>query len=111
MSSTSMTKNGKPLLEWSVDTLAGVVSETKRNDDTQISVTTEKQIDPKSLGRDAAKISSNGQFQELSDEKLGDDKKIRNFEELDAQRDIAFKVMYFFIVFIIGTFGLLFAYF
>jgi hypothetical protein len=42
MSSTSMTKNGKPLLEWSVDTLAGVVSETKRNDDTQISVTTEK---------------------------------------------------------------------
>jgi hypothetical protein len=47
----------------------------------------------------------------LNDEKLGDDKKIRNFEELDAQRDIAFKVMYFFIVFIIGTFGLLFAYF
>jgi len=30
---------------------------------------------------------------------------------MDMQRDIAFKVMYFFIVFIIGTFGLLFAYF
>jgi len=64
MSSTSETKNGKPLFEWSVDTLSGIVSETKRNDETQVSVTTEKQIDPNSLSRDAARTSSNEQSQE-----------------------------------------------
>lgn len=48
----------------------------------------------------------------MSDELVdADAEQIRNWEELDAQRDVAFKVMYFFIVFIIGTFGLLFAYF
>lgn len=31
--------------------------------------------------------------------------------DLEKQRDIAFKIMYFFIVFIIATFGLLYAYF
>lgn len=46
----------------------------------------------------------------MSDDVVGTEQ-IRNWEELDAQRDVAFKVMYFFIVFIIGTFGLLFAYF
>jgi len=46
----------------------------------------------------------------MSDDVAGA-QKVQNWEELDAQRDIAFKVMYFFIVFIIGTFGLLFAYF
>jgi len=37
--------------------------------------------------------------------------KTNSWDELDSQRDIAFKVMYFFIVFIIATFGLLYAYF
>ena len=32
-------------------------------------------------------------------------------DELDMQRDIAFKIVYFFIVFIVATFGLLYAYF
>lgn len=34
-----------------------------------------------------------------------------DWDSLDMQRDIAFKIVYFFIVFIIGTFGLLYAYF
>jgi hypothetical protein len=33
------------------------------------------------------------------------------WDSLDMQRDIAFKIVYFFIVFIIATFGLLYAYF
>lgn len=32
-------------------------------------------------------------------------------EEIEAQRDIAFKIVYFFISFIIMTFGLLYAYY
>lgn len=34
-----------------------------------------------------------------------------DWDSLDMQRDIAFKIVYFFIVFIIATFGLLYAYF
>ena len=34
-----------------------------------------------------------------------------NMSDLDMQRDIAFKIVYFFIVFIVATFGLLYAYF
>jgi hypothetical protein len=33
------------------------------------------------------------------------------WDEIEAQRDIAFKIMYFFIVFILATFGMLYAYF
>jgi hypothetical protein len=32
-------------------------------------------------------------------------------EEIEMQRDIAFKIVYFFIAFIIMTFGLLYAYY
>ena len=34
-----------------------------------------------------------------------------DWESLDMQRDMAFKIVYFFIVFIVATFGLLYAYF
>lgn len=34
-----------------------------------------------------------------------------DFDNLEAQRDLAFKIVYFFIMFIIATFGLLYAYF
>tara|TARA_B110000503_G_scaffold3834_1_gene5010 strand:+ start:84 stop:428 length:345 start_codon:yes stop_codon:yes gene_type:complete len=34
-----------------------------------------------------------------------------DFDSLDMQRDMAFKIVYFFIVFIVATFGLLYAYF
>ena len=33
------------------------------------------------------------------------------WENLEMQRDLAFKIVYFFIFFIMGTFGLLYAYF
>lgn len=35
----------------------------------------------------------------------------RDWENMEMQRDVAFKIMYFFIVFIIATFGLLYTYF
>jgi sensor domain CHASE-containing protein len=35
----------------------------------------------------------------------------REWENMELQRDVAFKIMYFFIVFIIATFGLLYTYF
>ena len=35
----------------------------------------------------------------------------REWAQMEEQRDIAFKIMYFFIVFIIATFGLLYTYF
>lgn len=34
-----------------------------------------------------------------------------DFDNLENQRDLAFKIVYFFIMFIIATFGLLYAYF
>ena len=88
MSSSEETKDGKPLFEWSVDTQTGIVSETKRNDETQISVTTEKHIDPNSLSRNAIKSSSNQQSQSLNTENMSEEElnaqKIKNWEELDA---------------------------
>lgn len=33
------------------------------------------------------------------------------WDDLEMQRDIAFKIMYFFIIFIVMTFGLLYLYF
>jgi len=35
----------------------------------------------------------------------------KEWNEMEKQRDVAFKIMYFFIVFIIATFGLLYTYF
>lgn len=35
----------------------------------------------------------------------------REWDNMEMQRDVAFKIMYFFIVFIIATFGLLYTYF
>ena len=35
----------------------------------------------------------------------------KEWENMEMQRDIAFKIMYFFIAFIIATFGLLYTYF
>jgi cobalamin biosynthesis Mg chelatase CobN len=34
-----------------------------------------------------------------------------NWDDMEMQRDVAFKIIYFFILFIIATFGLLYAYF
>jgi hypothetical protein len=35
----------------------------------------------------------------------------REWDEIELQRDIAFKIMYFFIAFVFATFGLLYIYF
>ena len=61
------------MFEWSVDTHSGVVSETKRNDETHVSVTTEKIIDPNSLSRGAASSSLNGQLEGLKTDEMSDD--------------------------------------
>ena len=116
LNSSKQTSDGKPLFEWSVDTQSGLITEIKRDDAAQTSVTTEKHIDPNTLTREYARsTASSGVQGDLKTSEMSDDvagaQKVQNWEELDAQRDIAFKVMYFFIVFIIGTFGLLFAYF
>jgi len=45
------------------------------------------------------------------DKESSTDNVLEEWADLEKQRDIAFKIMYFFIVFIIATFSLLYAYF
>jgi lipopolysaccharide export LptBFGC system permease protein LptF len=113
VSSTAKDQKGDVLYEYSVNTVSGDVKETKRNYLDSNVVTFEKHIDPLSLSHSTAVVSPTAPItsEVLTEEDLETQKKIQNWDELDMQRDIAFKVMYFFIVFIIGTFGLLFAYF
>ena len=61
------------MFEWSVDTNSGVISETKRNDETHVSVTTEKIIDPTSLSRGASNSILNGQYDVLKTDEMSDD--------------------------------------
>ena len=61
------------MFEWSVDTNSGVISETKRNDETHVSVTTEKIVDPNSLSRGAGSSTLNGQYDGLKTDEMSDD--------------------------------------
>ena len=47
----------------------------------------------------------------LEESATSSDTPAMDWDSLDMQRDMAFKIVYFFIVFIVATFGLLYAYF
>ena len=120
----SVNKDGKPLFEWELDATTGEIIDTRRKPDSDSERIIERQVDPASLINDNVqkkleeleksapahlKPASASDISESSSQAEGASG--IDWESLDMQRDIAFKVVYFFIVFIIATFGLLYAYF
>jgi hypothetical protein len=122
-----------PLFEWTMDTNSGKIEETTRTGDRDHVV--EKVVDPEALGLgeeffkvDLKKSEAPAETPKESESALvttvassewvkvtkdtplspADEKE---WNDMEKQRDVAFKIMYFFIVFIIATFGLLYTYF
>jgi hypothetical protein len=112
-------KNNKPIYEWTAHPGSGNVTETRRQADGA-----REQIIMKNDGLQAFNLDSyksdlkqtEEQSKELKNtisttELKPDEMTQEEWDEIEAQRDIAFKIMYFFIVFILATFGMLYAYF
>jgi len=106
--------NGDPLFEWTLDENTGEMTEVRRKPDSDSERIYERQVAPSSLINEEV----NKKLMELEAQKpsfSADDKSEEessvDWDALDMQRDIAFKIVYFFIVFIVATFGLLYAYF
>lgn len=117
-------KNGKALFEWTVDPKTGSVQEIRRQPDASHERVVEKTIDPKELNKQTFEKSieedkkSSEEFKNAIAEAnaqvgglASTDVLQQEWDEAEAQRDIAFKIMYFFIAFILATFSLLYAYF
>ena len=119
---------GRPVLQWEMNTGTGHTTTTKRSVDGQEVMITHKDVDAATLNKEqnAEKIKKDVQDSrewiakiEQKQADLGvepsKDKQLADVEDewndLEKQRDIAFKIMYFFIVFIIATFSLLYAFF
>lgn len=120
---------GRPVQQWEMNTQSGHITETKRTKDggevqiTQrdVDVTTlNKEQNDKMVQRDSedthewiAKLEAKSDHSAESAEKAASSSNdvVDEWQDLEKQRDIAFKIMYFFIVFIIATFSLLYAFF
>ena len=100
-----------------MDTLSGKVTEITRDNSTEKFY--EKYVDPKYLNKKKYDQELK-KDEEQKDEVRKDHKKKENATpkvqssmpaDWDAQRDIAFNIMYFFLAFIAATFSLLYVYF
>lgn len=120
---------GRPVQQWEMNTKSGHITETTRTRDggevqiTQrdVDVTTlNKEQNDKMVQRDSedthewiAKLEAKSDHSAGSAEEAASSSNdvVDEWQDLEKQRDIAFKIMYFFIVFIIATFSLLYAFF
>jgi hypothetical protein len=108
VSSGGNDKKGHPLYEFVMNADTGVIQQIKRDPVTSHEKIVEKNIDPIAVDAPKAvtvqpKKSEPGTFDASQ--------YTSEWDDLDAQRDLAFKIVYFFIAFILFTFGLLYAYF
>lgn len=106
---------GRPQFDWKVDTNNGAVTQIKRQPDASEVSIIQKKIDLKELNKENftehAKKNNEETKEMVTEINKPDEKVIEEWNDLEAQRDIAFKIMYFFIIFILATFSLLYAYF
>lgn len=118
---------GRPMLQWELNAETGHVKETKRAQDGSEVETHHRDIDPLTLNREQNAKNLEKELQDTQDwiQSKADLGSIvakdattasplpieDEWNDLEKQRDIAFKIMYFFIVFIIATFSLLYAFF
>lgn len=120
MSTKATDNDGKPLYEWKLDSNLGEISHIKRI----------PLIDPKTIAKvekvESAPVAVPAVPAPASTEvveypapvdaaykKVEEPKEVGSieFDDLDSQRDLAFKIVYAFIMFILATFGLLYAYY
>jgi len=140
MSSDAKNVNGDAMMDWNLDTKTGEIIEATREKDGSKEKIIEREVSPESLHNEEvaaalekieankpeaissviAKVSTQEETESASNssEQTTTDAASSagggspmNMTDLDMQRDIAFKIVYFFIVFIVATFGLLYAYF
>jgi hypothetical protein len=135
MHSDSKNSKGDPMFEWNLNPVTGDIVESTRKADATSEKIIERQISPASLHNDeiqhaierieATKPASYvpvaaGAIATASGNIVAKDAVTQessataapiDWDSLDMQRDLAFKIVYFFIVFIVATFGLLYAYF
>lgn len=112
MFSDDLDDKGRPVMQWELNRNNGHVTETKRAKDGSEVRVTEKDVDVKTLSSDP--IPKLQEQIEKAKETEAEADKAKTFDEeydLEAQRDLAFKIMYCLIVFIIITFGLLYMFF
>jgi len=121
---------GAPLYEWKLDAKTGEIVEATRQVDSASERIIERSVNPSTLKNEEVQKALDLMEQNKPDF-LKEDTTVAvavavateasstdqatpaptNWDSLDMQRDIAFKIVYFFIVFILATFGLLYAYF
>ena len=132
MKSDAVNVNGEALFEWTLDPETGEIMEATREQDASKEKIIERQVNPDSLENsevvkalekiEAAKPDFINQTAEVTQDTIAANQTTieessteaaagMDFVALDMQRDMAFKIVYFFIVFIVATFGLLYAYF
>ena len=132
MKSDAVNVNGEALFEWTLDPETGEIMEATREQDASKEKIIERQVNPDSLENaevvkalekiEAAKPDFINQAAEVTQDTIAANQTTieessteaaagMDFDSLDMQRDMAFKIVYFFIVFIVATFGLLYAYF
>uniref|UniRef100_A0A7S3CJU0 Uncharacterized protein n=1 Tax=Strombidium rassoulzadegani TaxID=1082188 RepID=A0A7S3CJU0_9SPIT len=104
VSSDALDVKGEPLYEFVMNTDTGVMRQTKRDALSSHEKVVERELEPSKF---SAKTAAPAKEQSTFDESTV----IDQYDDLDAQRDLAFKIVYFFIVFIVITFGLLYVYF
>lgn len=118
--SDEVDSKGRPVRQWELNIETGHITETKRTGD-EVTIT-HKDVDPTELNKEQNEKMIDQDTQEtaawidaLSEKKeekeLAGAEIIDEWNDLEKQRDIAFKIMYFFIVFIIFTFTLLYVFF
>ena len=108
VASEALDNKGRPLLEWRMDAKTGHLERTTRSQDGSNVVTHEKDIDVNNL---VPKIEEQVELAKEAEVKQNKPKSFDEQMDLEAQRDLAFKIMYCLIVFIIITFSLLYVFF
>lgn len=121
---------GRPVTQWELNSKNGHITETHRAKDGSEVQVTHKDVDPTTLDKaeNSKIIAKEAEATEkwvasldqpaknvaasASEEQAAPvNEVIDEWNDLEKQRDIAFKIMYFFIVFILFTFSLLYAFF
>ena len=121
LTSDDVDAKGRPILEFQLNKQTGHIVETKRQQDGTETHRREKDINVDTL---SFNIASNYKpaVHKIQDTEISqvagtplEDNQIQaitdEWNDLEKQRDLAFKIMYFFMAFMMGTFGLLYLFF
>lgn len=119
--SNAQDAQGRPLYEWKLDPSHKLETITTHDENGTNEKVKEKHVEQAEIDhakfsefvKDEAEVTKEfvNQMNETKEASQKASFKDMSWDEAEAQRDIAFKVMYFFITLVIITFGVLYAYF